>query len=167
MNMVATDAATAVELPPALFQKLADFRYRIRQFLRFSEEAARAHGVEPQQHQLMLVIKGLAPGTRPTVRALANRLCLRHNSTVELINRLADRGALVRKPGEQDRREVLIELTPYGEQLLRELSLLHWQELQANGPALSQALQSLMDDPAYRDAMPDAAPIALDMHQPC
>jgi DNA-binding MarR family transcriptional regulator len=155
------------ELPPELFQKLATFRYRIRQFLRFSEEAARTQGVEPQQHQLMLVIKGLSPGTRPTIRAIASRLCLRHNSTVELINRLADRGALVRKPGDRDRREVLIELTPHGENLLRELSVLHWAELRANGPALAQALQVLMEDPAYKQVISEPAAVATAMEQPC
>jgi len=92
----------------------------------------------------MLVIKGLPPGTRPTIRAISSRLCLRHNSTVELINRLADRGALVRRPCEQDRREVLVELTPHGEELLRRLSVLHWQELQSSGPALSDALQGIV-----------------------
>jgi DNA-binding MarR family transcriptional regulator len=116
---------------------------------------------------LMLVIKGLAPGTRPTVRALANRLCLRHNSTVELINRLVERGALVRKPSEQDRREVLVELTPHGEELLQELSVLHWQELRANGPALSEALQVLMDDPAYREAAPASEPLPRVLEQTC
>ena len=110
------------------------------------------HGVEPQQHQLMLVLKGLAPGTRPTVRALSSRLCLRHNSTVELINRLAERGALIRRQSEEDRREVLIELTPFGEELLRRLSVLHWQELQTSGPALSEALQAIA-----HDAVPGAA----------
>ncbi len=74
------------EVPPELYQRLADFRHRIRQFVRFSEEAARSFGIEPQQHQLLLAIKGLPSGTRPTVRNLANRLCLRHNSTVELVN---------------------------------------------------------------------------------
>src|SRR5579875_736442 len=87
------------------YRQLAEIRYRIRQFLRFSEEAARSFGIEPQQHQLLLVIKGLPAGTRPTVRNLSNRLCLRHNSTVELINRLAERGAVMRRQSEQDRRE--------------------------------------------------------------
>src|SRR5438309_5415760 len=117
-------------LSPEDFRLLAEFRFQIRQFLHFSESAARTLGIEPQQHQLMLVIKGLPAGTRPTIRAISSRLCLRHNSTVELVNRLAERGALVRRPCEQDRREVLVELTPHGEELLRRLSVLHWGELQ-------------------------------------
>ena len=141
---MSASAVPVDDVSPAYYQHLAEVRYRIRQFLRFSEESARAHGVEPQQHQLMLVIKGLPSGTRPTIRAISSRLCLRHNSTVELINRLAERGALVRQPCEQDRREVLIELTPYGEELLRRLSVLHWEELQTSGPALSAALESIV-----------------------
>jgi DNA-binding MarR family transcriptional regulator len=126
------------------FQQLAEFRYRIRQFLHFSEEAARASGIEPQQHQLLLAIKGLPPRTRPTVTALSSRLCLRHHSTVELIDRLVERGAVARRHCEEDRREVLVELTAHGEQLLQRLSLLHWQELQTSGPALSEALHAIV-----------------------
>jgi DNA-binding MarR family transcriptional regulator len=128
------------------YRKLAEFRYRIRQFLHFSEEAARLSGIEPQQHQLLLAIKGLPEGTRPTVTAVSSRLCLRHHSTVELINRLVERGAVLRRHSEQDRREVLVELTPHGEQLLRMLSVLHWEELQNSGPALSEALQAVVQN---------------------
>ncbi|MBV9303574.1 MAG: MarR family transcriptional regulator [Acidobacteriaceae bacterium] len=135
--------ATQPDVSLAGYRQLAEFRYRIRQFLHFSEEAARSTGIEPQQHQLMLAIKGLPEGTRPTVTALSTRLCLRHHSTVELINRLVERGALIRRHNEEDRREVLIELTSHGEQLLRSLSVLHWQELQNSGPALSEALHAV------------------------
>lgn len=131
-------------IPIADFQRLAEFRYRIRQFLHFSEEAARQTGIEPQQHQLMLAIKGLPPDLRPTITVLASRLCLRHHSTVELIDRLVERGAAVRRASEQDRREVLVELTSHGEELLRQLSILHWQELQTSGPALSDALHAVV-----------------------
>lgn len=125
------------------YRQLAELRFRIRKFLHFSEEAVRAAHMEPQQYQLMLAIKGLPEGVRPTVTALSARLCLRHHSTVELINRLEERGAVVRRHATEDRREVLVELTEHGEQLLHNLSLLHWQELQNAGPALLQALQAL------------------------
>jgi DNA-binding MarR family transcriptional regulator len=131
-------------MAPAGFQQLAAFRYRIRQFLHFSEEAARRNGLEPQQHQLLLAIKGLPDGMRPTITTLSTRLCLRHHSTVELVNRLVERGAVVRKPSGQDRREVLVELTRQGEETLQKLSVLHWQELQTAGPALSEALQQIV-----------------------
>lgn len=136
--------AVQPDLSAPAFRQLAEFRYRIRQFLHFSEEAARATGIEPQQHQLLLAIKGLPEGTRPTVTALSSRLCLRHHSTVELIDRLTERGAVVRRHSNQDRREVLVELTPHGEKLLQQLSLLHWQELQTSGPSLSEALHAIV-----------------------
>jgi DNA-binding MarR family transcriptional regulator len=128
------------ELSLSGYRQLAQFRHHIREFLQFSEQAARSHGIEPQQHQLLLAIKGLPDNIRPTVRALSERLCLRHHSTVELINRSVEHGTVMRRHSEEDRREVLIELTPHGEQILQQLSLLHWQELQTTGPALLEAL---------------------------
>ena len=99
--------ATATDFPLSGYQRLAQFRHHIREFLQFSEQAARLHSIEPQQHQLLLALKGLPGGTRPTVKALSERLCLRHHSTVELINRLVEGGAVLRRHGEDDRREVL------------------------------------------------------------
>lgn len=136
--MVSHDISTAG------YRQLAEFRYRIRQFLRFSEEAARSEGIEPQQHQLLLAIKGLPEGMRPTITALSERLCLRHHSTVELVDRLMERGALTRRPSDQDHREVLVEVTPHGENLLHQLSVLHWDELRTSGPALSEALWAVV-----------------------
>ena len=133
-------------IPVEKYRQIAEFRYQIRQFLHFSEEAARAHGLEPQQHQLLLAIKGLPKGTRPTVTAVSSRLCLRHHSTVELANRLVARGAIVRRQSEHDAREVLLELTPHGEQILRELHVLHWQELQASGPDLADSLKRIVEN---------------------
>jgi DNA-binding MarR family transcriptional regulator len=146
---VSTTQSAKPEVSIAGFQQLAEFRYRIRQFLHFSEEAARANGIEPQQHQLMLAIKGLPEGMRPTVSALSARLCLRHHSTVELVNRLVERGAARRRHGEHDRREVLVELTPHGEELLQKLSILHWEELQNAGPELSDALHAFVHSRAW------------------
>lgn len=131
------------DVSAAGYRRLAEFRYRIRQFLHFSEESARSHGIEPQQHQLLLAIKGLPEGTRPTVKALSQRLCLRHHSTVELIDRLVEQRAVARRNSDVDRREVLIELTPHGEELLHRLSILHWQELRVSSPALSAALSAI------------------------
>jgi DNA-binding MarR family transcriptional regulator len=134
------ERASSADFPLAGYRQLAQLRHHIREFLQFSEQAARSHDIEPQQHQLLLAIKGLPEDIRPTVRALSERLCLRHHSTVELVNRLAEHGAVARRHGEEDRREVLIELTPHGERILQQLSLLHWQELQTTGPALLEAL---------------------------
>jgi DNA-binding MarR family transcriptional regulator len=136
--------ATAAELSSASYRQLAELRYRIRQFVHFSEEAARAHGLEPQQHQLLLAIKGLPEGERPTIRTLSSRMCLRHHSAVELLNRLAERGAVVRRESERDRREVLVELTPHGEEILARLSVLHLEELRVTGPALLEAIHDVL-----------------------
>jgi DNA-binding MarR family transcriptional regulator len=133
------------ELPLAKYQQLAELRFQLRRFLQFSESAARMLGIEPQQHQLMLVIKGLPPDTLPTVSALANRLCLKHHSTVELINRLVDRGAAIRQPSLQDRRQVLVELTPKGNELLQSLTLLHKQELEEMAPCLMAELEKILN----------------------
>jgi DNA-binding MarR family transcriptional regulator len=130
--------------PATGYHQLAEFRHAIRQFLHFSEQAARDNGIEPQQHQLLLAIKGLPEDLRPTVSVVSERLCLKHHSTVELIDRLAERGAVGRRHSENDRREVLVELTPEGETILRKLSFLHWQELQTSGPALCQGLRAIV-----------------------
>ena len=136
--------ATDNEFPTAAYKRLAEFRYRLRQFIHFSEQAAREQGIEPQQHQLLLAIRGLPEGMRPSVTTLSARMCLRHHSTVELIDRSVEAGTVVRRHHEQDRREVLVELTPKGERILRALSSLHWKELKTTGPALSEALGELV-----------------------
>ncbi len=129
----------------AEYRQIAEFRHRIREFLHFSEELARENGIEPQQHQLMLAVKGLPEGMRPTISSISARLCLRHHSTVELANRLVSHGAITRRASEEDGREVLLELTAHGEHLLRKLSVMHWQQLQAFGPALSDSLGAIVE----------------------
>jgi DNA-binding MarR family transcriptional regulator len=126
------------------YQSLAELRYQIRRFLHFSEQAARKAGLEPRQHQLMLALKGLPKSVRPRVRELAERLQIEHHSTVELVNRLSTRGLIRRRPAGEDRREVLLTLTPKGEKLLRELSLHHKAELRTQGPALVDALKRVI-----------------------
>src|SRR5437762_11546356 len=93
------------------FQAMAELRYQIRRFLRFSETAARQAGLEPQQHQLLLAVKGLPEGIGPTISALAERLQLQHHSVVGLIDRLVDRGLLLRLRSADDRRTVLVKLS--------------------------------------------------------
>lgn len=132
------------------YRSLAEFRYQIRRFLHFSEMAARGAGLEPKQHQLLLAIKGLSPEVRPTVRTLAERMQLKHHSAVELIDRLERSELVVRRRADSDRREVLVELLPKGERLLRNLSLHHQNELQNSGPKLAQTLHRLIARPAAR-----------------
>jgi DNA-binding MarR family transcriptional regulator len=127
------------------YRALAELRYIVRRFLNFSEAAARDAKVEPQQHQLLLALKGMPPGGRPTVGAVAERLQLRHNSAVELTQRSIERGLVERRASETDRREVLLRITPRGERLLRRLSLAHRTELRSTGPILARALAELVD----------------------
>jgi DNA-binding MarR family transcriptional regulator len=126
------------------FMAMAELRYQIRRFLRFSENAARQAGIEPQQHQLLLAIRGLPDQLRPTIGVLAERMQLQHHSTVELIDRLVDRGLLCRLRATDDRRQVLVKLTRDGEAFLETLSLHHLQELQSAGPKFVKILQDLI-----------------------
>jgi DNA-binding MarR family transcriptional regulator len=126
------------------YHALAEIRYQIRRFLRFSEHAAREAGLVPQQHQLLLALKGLPAGRKATISELAERIQIRHHSTVELIDRLVERGLIKRLRDEADGRRVIIHLTPQGEEVLRSLSLLHRQELQMARPAFIRALGALI-----------------------
>ena len=127
------------------FKAMAELRYQIRRFLRFSENAARQAGIEPQQHQLLLAVRGLPDELRPTIGVLAERMQLQHHSTVELIDRLVERGFLFRLRSTDDKRQVLVKLTHDGEEFLKRLSLHHLQELQSAGPPFVKVLQSLID----------------------
>ncbi len=123
------------------YQAIAEFRYQIRRFLRFSEEAARAAGLAPQHHQLLLAVKGMPNGRVARISDLAERLQIQHHSTVELVDRLAARGLVNRALAEDDRREVYVQLTTRGENILRVLTLHHKNELRQAAPALVAALQ--------------------------
>ena len=125
---------------------MAELRYQIRKFLRFSENAARQAGIEPQQHQLLLAIRGLPDGASPTIGVLAERMQLQHHSTVELVDRLVDRNFLCRLRSTTDRRQVLVKLTHDGEEFLQKLSLHHLEELQSAGPTFVKVLNSLLGD---------------------
>ena len=133
------------EITLSQYQSLAEFRYQLRRFLHFSEQAARSVGLEPQQHQLLLTLKGLPQGRSATVSEVAERLQIQHHSTVELIDRMVDKNLLERLRDENDQRRVIIHLTPYGEEVLRKLSLLHRTELRSSGPELVRALNSVIN----------------------
>ncbi|MFL5626219.1 MAG: MarR family winged helix-turn-helix transcriptional regulator [Ktedonobacteraceae bacterium] len=139
------------------YQALAEIRYQIRRFLSFSEHMARAAGLQSQQHQALLALKGTPEGGQPTVSYLAERLQLQHHSTVELINRLAENNYVRRRRDEVDQRRVIVELTEHGEEVLRKLTLAHRDELQSTGPALVRALNAVVASDAHQaDAGQDA-----------
>ena len=128
------------------YAALAEVRHRIRRFLNFSEAAARAAGVEPQQHQLLLAIKGLPPSETATIGVCAERLQIRHNSAVELANRAEQQGLVVRTPSAKDQRAVALSITARGDLILNELALVHRDELRSAAPSLLRALTQLLDD---------------------
>jgi len=118
------------------FESIASFRYAIRRFLRFSEQAARHEGITPQQHQLLLAIKGFPGRESATVSELADRLQMRQHSMVGLIDRTEAQGLVRREQGVTDRRQVFVSLAPAGEAKLRKLSVQHRHELASMREAL-------------------------------
>ena len=139
-----------MDLSLTQYRTLAEFRYQLRRFLHFSEEQARRHGLEPQQHQLLLAIKGLPDARRATIGELAERLQLKHHSAVELVDRLVRGGYVTRRAGAEDRREVMVRLSPAGARVLRSLSLAHQQELETAAPDIGSALRALRASSATR-----------------
>jgi DNA-binding MarR family transcriptional regulator len=125
------------------YEMLAAFRYALRQFLHFSEEAAQAAGITPQQHQALLAIKGFPGRDSVTVGELAERLQLRHHSAVGLIDRLVLEKLVARAPSAQDRRQVFVQLTRRGENVLERLSSAHTEQLKRMGPELILRLKQL------------------------
>lgn len=120
-------------LPKNVYEQLALFRYRIRKFIRFSEEAARGKGITPQYHQLMLSIMGFPDRDYATPKELAERLQISRHACVELIKRCEEMDLVQRFPNEKDKRSIFISLTPFGMGLLEELSEIHMDELTRAG----------------------------------
>jgi DNA-binding MarR family transcriptional regulator len=131
--------------PRVDYETIADLRYHIRRFLRIREEAARAAGIEPQQYVLLLQVKGFERRQPATIGALAERLQIRHHATVQLVDRLAERGMVRRRRAELDRRGVVVELTPRGEAILRKLALYSLAELRTGGRVLAASLTRVIE----------------------
>lgn len=118
-------------LTKADFESLSEFRYQLRRFLRFSEEAAQREGLTPQQYQLLLHIKGYPGRNWATVGELAERLQTQQHGVVALVSRCQAAGLVTRTPSAVDRRQVEVRLTPLGERCLQRLAGLHHSELQS------------------------------------
>jgi DNA-binding MarR family transcriptional regulator len=137
----------------AHYETLAEFRYALRKFLHFSEAAAQAVGVTPQQHQAMLAIKGFPGRDHVTIGELAERLQIKHHSAVGLADRLVAESYVARAADPGDRRQVYLTLTPRGEAVLEKLSATHREQLHRIGPQINRLLASLQgasDAPASR-----------------
>jgi DNA-binding MarR family transcriptional regulator len=111
------------------FEAIAAFRYAIRRFLRYTETAVRKEHITPQQHQLLLAIKGFPERDYARVSELAERLQMRQHSMVGLIDRTEAQGLVRREQSTADRRQVYVHLTPAGEEVLYRLSMQHRREL--------------------------------------
>ncbi len=128
------------DISQADYQRLSEFRYLIRRFLEFSQIQANDAGLTPRQHQALLAIKGYPGGAPVAVGDLAERLRIRHHSAVELVNRLAEAGLVVRDQDKADNRRVLLQLTPLADDRLADLSAAHLDELSRIEPMLRRLL---------------------------
>ncbi len=126
------------------FRALAEFRYQIRRFLIVSERIARSAGLRPQQYMLLLALKGLPDSLEPSILVLAERLQIRHNSTVELVNRLASRGLVRRCRSGSDSRKILVRLTSAGSSLMHRLVQRRYDELVSSQPMLVASLKRII-----------------------
>jgi len=135
----------ATRITDGEYQALSQLRYLIRKFLQEGDQTAKAAGLEPQQYLLLLAIRGLDPGREASIRTLADRLSLRHHSTVELVDRLESHGLVKRTRGTEDRRQVLVSLQPRGEKLLEKVVAQRIVELRSHGHALVEAIGKLLE----------------------
>ena len=136
----------APDLSKADYERLAQFRYILRRFLAFSEQAATDASLTAQQHQALLAIKGFSGRDYVTTGELAERLCIRHHSAVGLVDRLCANGLVRRTSSDEDRRQVLVELTAKSQALLAKLSAAHREELRRLAPLLEELLDGLKRD---------------------
>jgi DNA-binding MarR family transcriptional regulator len=143
MNTKAPRNTQTTKVDQTEYEALAEFRYSLRQFLRFSEEAAQNAGLTPQQHQALLAIKGFPGGRSITVGELAERLQIRHHSTVGLVDRLVLKNFVARKHDGTDRRQVYLALTERGCHMLEKLSAAHKEQLRRVGPRIESLLKRL------------------------
>ncbi len=138
--------ATSSDLSDVEYQRLASFRHALRHFLRFSEEAARTEGLTPNQHQLLLAVRGWTGRNAPTISQVADQLQLRVHSTSELVQRAASADLVRLVTDSDDHRRLHVELTDEGHRKLRSLSVLHREELRRFRVHLADLLD-ILDDP--------------------
>jgi len=125
------------------YEILADFRYRLRRFLRFSEEISQTHGITPLQYLLLLQIKGYPGREWATIAELAERLQAHHHGVVALTSRCEKAGLVARRPGRDDKRCVEVYLRPKGSELLRRLALLHKDQVAELQQALTAPFENM------------------------
>jgi DNA-binding MarR family transcriptional regulator len=157
-RQVAPDMAKET-LPKGDYETLAEFRYALRKFLGFSEQAAAARGLSPQQYQALLAIEGFPGRNWVNIGELAEQMRVAHHSAVGLADRMEKLGLVKRSPGQADRRRVQVALTPKGRRLLEKLSWVHRTELQSFGPRLIAVLQkAALQIPVKGSNLPPGSP---------
>lgn len=125
------------------YRELLRFRDGLRGFLGWSAAQARAQGLTPMQHQLLLAIRGDGEELGPTIRSVADHLLLRHHSAVELVDRAAKAGLVERHGDPGDGRVVRLRLTRAGERKLAALTALHVEELRRLALAVQRVWEGL------------------------
>jgi DNA-binding MarR family transcriptional regulator len=134
----------STELSDRDYRALARFRYALRVFLGFSAQAARHAGLAPNQHQLLLAIRGWdGPDTGPTIGDVAQQLQLQHHSVVELVNRAVMADLVTRQPDPDDRRRQRLALTDHGARQIATLSAAHRDELRRFRQEMTNILAEL------------------------
>jgi DNA-binding MarR family transcriptional regulator len=124
--------------------ELAELRYRLRKFLSFSETTSEALGISAQQYQVLQVVAAVPAGQESSISYIAERMVVRHNSAVELIDRAEKAGLVRRVADEIDHRRSLVKITSRGAELLAQLVAQHLIEVETEGPELVRTLQRLI-----------------------
>jgi DNA-binding MarR family transcriptional regulator len=132
------------KLDAAHLRRLAEFRFRLRRFLHASQSAAEQMGLHNQQYQMLQCVGGMPEDMAPTIANVAKRMLLKHNSTVELVDRAIEQGLLRRRGDAADHRRILLQVTPQGEHILAALAEFHTRELEQSGPELVRALYDIL-----------------------
>lgn len=128
-------------LTHADYRALAEWRYALRRFLAASERIARAEGVSPTQYQLLLFVAGTPDAGPPAIGDLAEWMQVEHQSAVGLVDRMEKAGLVRRRRDPDNRRRVLIEMTPRGARLLRRLASEHFATIESLGSAFLPPLR--------------------------
>lgn len=137
----ALDIAIQTDLGDAEYKAIGDFRRALREFLEFSDNAARQAGLTSQQHQALLAIRSYSGYGAMSIGELADCLMIRNHSAVGLVARLVERGLVQREESREDRRRVLLKLQPQGAELLQQVSLMNIGEYRRTADHLSQVLR--------------------------
>jgi len=132
------------------YGRLASFRQTLRGFLRFSDLAAARLGLTGQHYQAMLIVRASPEEERPTIADLAGQLLIKHNSAVELVDRLVREDLVARESSLADRRKVHLRLTEHGREVLAQLAAVHHRELKRIGPLLKRFFAELSRPEAPR-----------------